>query len=144
MATALGGGVGCSEGNGLGGADMTPPVDMTPPPDLVPPPDLLPPPNCGQIVFCAIGCLGGSALGGIGGGGSGGDMSGSNPISCVLGCGSGASSTDVTAALSLIVCAAQNCLAADGGTSGTIGILQCLTTSCSSQVSACPGLGFSG
>ena len=144
MVTALGGGTGCTEGNGLGAADMTPPVDMTPPPDLVPAPDLLPPPNCGQIVFCALGCLGGGIGGLGGGGGAAADMSGSNPISCVLGCGTGASSTDVTAALSLIVCAAQSCLAADGGTSGELGILQCLETSCSSQVLACHGLGIGG
>ncbi|HXU71899.1 MAG TPA: hypothetical protein VN947_21340 [Polyangia bacterium] len=145
MATALGG-VGCHEGNGLGAADMTM-VDMTPPADLLPPVDLLPPPNCGQIVFCALGCLGGGGLGGIGGiggGGGGGDMAGSNPISCVLGCGSGASSTDVTAAISLVVCAAGSCLAADGGASGTLGILQCLQMSCPSQLSACHGLGLGG
>ena len=151
MATALGGGVGCHEGNGLGGGDMTT-VDLLPPADLEPPPDLVPPPNCGKIVFCALGCLGGGGIGlpGTGGGaggtggGSGGDMSAANPIGCVLGCGTNAPSTEVTAALSLIVCAAQNCLSSDGGTGNTLGILQCLQTSCPSQLSACHGLGIGG
>jgi len=145
MAMALGGVVGCHEGNALGGGDMTE-VDMVTPADLQTPPDLLPPPNCGQIVFCALGCLGGG-LGGIGGIGGGGgaasDMSGSNPVSCVLGCGSGAQPADVTAAISLVVCAAQNCLSADGGTSGTIGVLQCLSKSCPTQLSGCKGIGIS-
>jgi len=143
MGLALGGGSGCTEGNGLGAGDMTE-VDMVPPADLVPPVDLLPPPNCGKIVFCALTCLGGGGLGGIGGGTGGGDMSGANPIGCVLGCGQNAPPAEVTAALSLIACAAQNCLSADGGTSNQLGILQCLQTSCKSQVSACKGLGFGG
>jgi hypothetical protein len=145
MGLALCGGSGCTEGNGLGAGDMTE-VDMVPPADLVPPVDLLPPPNCGKIVFCALGCLGGGGLGGIGGigGGGGGDMSGANPITCVLGCGTGAPQSEVTAALSLIACAAQNCLSADGGTSNQLGILTCLQTSCSAQVMACKGLGFGG
>ena len=150
MATALGGGVGCHEGNGLGGGDMTT-VDLLPPADLEPPPDLVPPPNCGKIVFCALGCLGG---GGIGcrapaaargtGGGSGGDMSAANPIGCVLGCGTDAPPAEVTAALSLIACAAQNCLSCRRRHGQQLGILQCLQTSCPSQLSACHGLGIGG
>jgi hypothetical protein len=143
IATALGGGVGCHEGNGLGAADMTE-VDLLPPADLVPPVDLTPPPNCGKIVFCALGCLGGGGIPGIGGGGGGGDMSGANPIGCVLGCGQNAPPAEVGAALSLIGCAAQNCLAADGGTSGQLGIFMCLQQSCPMQLAACHGLGFSG
>jgi hypothetical protein len=143
MGLALGGGSGCTEGNGLGAADMTE-VDMLPPADLRPPVDLLPPPNCGKIVFCALGCLGGGGIGGIGGGTGGGDMSGANPIGCVLGCGQNAPPAEVGAALSLIGCAAQNCLAADGGTSGQLGIFMCLQQSCPMQLAACHGLGFSG
>lgn len=146
MATALGGGVGCHEGNGLGAADMTE-VDLLPPADLVPSPDLVPPPNCGKIVFCALGCLGGGGIGlPGGGGGGGGDMSGANPVGCVLGCGQNAPPAEVTAALSLIVCAAQNCLSADGGATGgnPLGILQCMQTSCPSQLTACHGLGLGG
>jgi hypothetical protein len=146
MGLALGGGSGCTEGNGLGAADMTE-VDMLPPADLLPSVDLLPPPNCGKIVFCALGCLGGG-LGGIGGtggtGGSAGDMSGANPLGCVLGCGQGAPSSEVTSAVALVLCAAQNCLSADGGTSGTLGIFQCLQTACPMQLSACKGLGIGG
>ncbi len=146
MATALGGAVGCQEGNGLGGADMTE-VDLLPPADLVPTPDLVPPPNCGKIVFCAISCLGGGGIGlpGTGGGGAG-DMSGANALGCVLGCGQNAPAAEVTAALSLMLCAAQSCLAADGGAGGggTLGILTCLQTSCPSQLSACHGLGLGG
>ena len=157
VATALGGSVGCHEGNGLGAGDMTT-VDLLPPADLEPAPDLVPPPNCGKIVFCAIGCLGGGGIGlpggggagGIGGGGAGGsagDLGAANPIGCVLGCGQNAPPAEVTAALSLIVCAAQNCLStADGGTSGgggTLGILQCLQMSCPSQLNACHGIGIS-
>ena len=141
MATALGGVVGCHEGNGLGGADMTE-VDLLPPPDLLPPVDLVPPPNCGKIVFCAIGCLGGGGLG-LPGGGGGGDMSGSNPVSCELGCFQNAPPAESSAAFALIGCAAQNCLSADGGTSGTLGILQCLQMSCPSQLKACHGIGIS-
>jgi hypothetical protein len=147
MATALAGGVGCHEGNGLGAADMIEGPDLLPPADLLTPPDLVPPPNCGKIVFCALGCLGGG-LGGIGGtggtGGSVGDMSGANPLGCVLGCGQGAPSSEVTSAVALVLCAAQNCLSADGGTSGTLGIFQCLQTSCPMQLSACKGLGIGG
>lgn len=138
---ALGGG--CHEGNGLGGADMTE-VDLLPPADLVPPVDLTPPPNCGKIVYCALGCLGGGGIGiggGIGGGAGGGDMSGANPIGCVLGCGQNAPASEVTAALALIGCAAQSCLSADGGAGN---ILQCLQSSCPSQIAACKGLGFGG
>lgn len=142
MAAALGGGVGCHEGNGLGAADMSS-VDLLPPADLLTPPDLVPPPNCGKIVFCALGCLGGGGIGLPGGtGGGGGDMSGANPIGCVLGCGQNAPPAEVTAALGLIVCAAQSCLAADGGSSGTLGILQCLQMSCPTQLMACHGLGL--
>ena len=139
IATALGGSVGCHEGNGLGAGDMTA-VDLLPPADLVPPVDLVPPPNCGKIVFCALGCLGG----GIPGGGGGGDMSGANPIGCVLGCGQNAPPAEVTAALSLIACAAQNCLSADGGAGNQLGILQCLQKSCPMQIAGCKGLGFGG
>ena len=143
MATALGGGMGCHEGNGLGAADMTE-VDLLPPPDLVPPVDMVPPPNCGKIVFCALGCLGGGGLGLPGtGGGGGGDMSGANPLGCVLGCGQNAPPAEVQAALGLILCAAQSCLAADGGSSGTLGIFQCLQMSCPMQLQACHGLGIS-
>ena len=137
MSSAIGGGVGCHEGNGLGAADLEPALDLLPAPP--PPPDLSPPPNCGKIVFCALACLGG----GIGVGGGGGDMSGANPVGCVLGCGQNAPTAEVTAALSLIACAAQNCLA-DGGSSGQLGMLQCLQTSCAAQVKGCKGLGFGG
>ena len=142
MASALGGGVGCHEGNGLGGADMTE-VDLLPPADLVPPVDLVPPPNCGKIVFCAIGCLGGGGIGLPGTGGGGGDMSGANPIGCVLGCGTNAPPAEINAALGLILCAAQNCLSADGGTGNQLGILQCLQMSCPMQLNACHGIGIS-
>ncbi|HEX6838003.1 MAG TPA: hypothetical protein VF334_15605 [Polyangia bacterium] len=144
MASALGGSIGCHEGNGLGAGDMTE-VDLLPPPDLEPAPDLIPPPNCGKIVFCALGCLGGGGIGLPGTGGGGGDMSGANPIGCVLGCGTNAPPAEVTAALSLIACAAQNCLAADGGAGGggQLGILQCLQMSCPSQLNACHGIGIS-
>jgi hypothetical protein len=70
-------------------------------------------------------------------------MSGSNPIGCVLGCGAGAPASEVTSAISLVVCAAQSCLSADGGTSGTLGIFQCLENNCPSQLMACKGLGIS-
>jgi hypothetical protein len=144
MASALGGGmVGCHEGNGLGAGDMTEGPDLLPPADLMPPPDLVPPPNCGKIVFCALGCLG-TGVGGIGGGAGGGDMSGANPIGCVLGCGQNAPPAEVTAALSLIGCAAQNCLAADGGAGGQLAIFQCLQMSCPMQLAGCKGLGFGG
>jgi hypothetical protein len=141
MATALGSGmVGCHEGNGLGAGDMSEGVDLLPPADLELPPDLVPPPNCGKIVFCALGCLGTGGIGGVGGGASG-DMSGANPISCVLGCGQNAPAAEVTAALSLIGCAAQNCLSADGG---QLAIFQCLQMSCPTQLAGCKGLGFGG
>jgi hypothetical protein len=145
MATALGGGVvGCHEGNGLGAADMTE-VDLLPPADLIPPVDLVPPPNCGKIVFCALGCLGGGGIPGVGGGtGGGGDMSGANPVGCVLGCGQNAPPAEVQAALGLIVCAAQSCLSGDGGTGLSLGVIQCLQMSCPSQLTACHGLGISG
>ncbi|MGZ3427506.1 MAG: hypothetical protein ACXVCV_12695 [Polyangia bacterium] len=144
MASALGGGVmGCHEGNGLGAGDMLEGVDLLPPADLELPPDLVPPPNCGKIVFCALGCLGTGGLTG-GGGASGGDMSGANPIGCVLGCGQNAPAAEVTAALSLIGCAAQNCLAADGGAGGQLAIFQCLQMSCPMQLAGCKGLGFGG
>lgn len=148
MATALGGGVvGCHEGNGLQAGDMTEGPDLMPPADLELPPDLVPPPNCGKIVFCALGCLGGGGIPGVGGGGGGAssDM-GANPIGCVLGCGQNAPPTEVTAALSLIACAAQGCLAADGGAGGggQLGVLQCLQMKCPMQLAACKGLGFGG
>jgi hypothetical protein len=145
IAAALGGGVGCNEGNGLGAGDMTQ-VDLLPPADLVPPVDLVPPPNCGKIVFCALGCLGGGGIPGVGGGGASSDMSGANAIGCVLGCGQNAPPAEVTSALTLIACAAQSCLAADGGASGggQLGILQCLQTQCPMQLAACKGLGIGG
>src|SRR5262249_57077838 len=125
---------------------LTPPPDLLPSPDLIPPPDMVPPPNCGKIVFCALGCLGGG-LGGIGGGGGGGLPSGdggANAIGCVLGCGQNAPPDQITAALSLVACAAQNCLAGDAGTGGQLGVIQCLTTNCPTQLAACPGLGIGG
>jgi hypothetical protein len=72
-------------------------------------------------------------------------MSGANPLGCVLGCGQNAPSTEVTAAVSLVLCAAQNCLSADGGTSGggQLGILMCLQKSCPTQLNACHGIGIS-
>jgi hypothetical protein len=145
MATALGGGVGCHEGNGLGAADMVAGPDMVPPADMVPPVDMVPPPNCGKIVFCALGCLGGGIIPG-GGGTAGGDMSGANPIGCVLGCGQNAPPAEVTAALSLIACAAQSCLATDGGSGagGQLGLFQCLQNSCPTQLTGCKGLGIGG
>ena len=65
-------------------------------------------------------------------------------IGCVLGCGQNAPPDQVTAALSLVACAAQNCLAGDAGSGGQLGVIQCLTTSCPTQLAACPGLGIGG
>jgi hypothetical protein len=126
---------GCHEGNDLA---LTPPVaDLAEVPDLLPPPDMVPPPNCGKIVFCALGCLGGG-LGGLGGGGSV-DGGGLN-LGCVLGCAQNAPPAQVSAALSLVACAAQSCLQ-NGTSGGGLGIFQCLSTSCPSQLSMCQGLG---
>jgi len=146
---AVGGGA-CHEGNGLQLGDLTPPPDLLTV-DLLPPVDMVPPPNCGKIVFCALGCLGGG-LGGIGGGGTGGGGGlgggsgdgGANPLGCVLGCGQNAPPDQVTAALGLVICAATNCLAGDGGTSGQLGVFQCIADKCPMQLAACPGLGIGG
>jgi len=113
----------CSQGNGLGEADLAPPADLQEP-DLLPPVDMVPPPNCGKIVFCAFMC-------------------GTTNLQCVLGCGTSAPPAEVTAALSLFACAAQNCLAADmGAGGGQLQILQCLQDKCPMQLDACHGLGF--
>lgn len=112
----------CQQGNGLGGPDLTPPPDLAPAADLTPAPDLLPPPNCGQIVACALEC-------------------GAQGLSCLLGCGQNASPQAIAEAGALVACAAQNCLAADGG-AGTLQIFQCLTQKCPTQLAGCEGLGL--
>jgi hypothetical protein len=121
--------VGCHQGNGLGGPP--PPPDLLGPVDMVPPPDLVPPTTCGKIVSCALMCIG-----------SGGLDAGLGNAGCVLGCGTGAPPAEVGAALSLIACAAQNCLA--GGTGNQLQIFQCLLTSCPTQLAGCNGLGLGG
>jgi hypothetical protein len=120
---------GCTQGNGLGGAP--PPPDLLGPVDMVPPPDLVPPKTCGKIVGCALMCIG-----------SGGLDAGLGNAGCVLGCGQGAPPAEVGAALSLIACAAQNCLS--GGTGNQLQIFQCLLTSCPMQLAGCQGLGIGG
>jgi hypothetical protein len=112
----------CSQGNDLGAGDLSEPPDLEEP-DLLPPPDMVPPPTCGKIVFCAFMC-------------------GTTNLQCVLGCGTSAPPAEVTAALSLIGCAAQNCLAGDMGAGGMLQILQCLQTNCPMQLNACHGLGI--
>jgi hypothetical protein len=112
----------CSQGNGLGAGDLSEPLDLQEP-DLLTPPDMVPPPTCGKIVFCAFQC-------------------GTTNLQCVLGCGTSAPPAEVTAALSLIACAAQSCLAGDMGAGGMLQILQCLQMSCPMQLDACHGLGI--
>lgn len=118
---------GCHQGNGLG---TPPPADMAEIPDLLPAPDLVPPPNCGQIVGCALKCIG-----------SGGLDAGLANAGCVLGCGQNAPPAEVGAALNLVGCAAQNCLQGGGG-GNQLQLFQCLLTKCPMQLSACKGLGL--
>ncbi|MDB4968585.1 MAG: hypothetical protein JWN44_4274 [Myxococcales bacterium] len=113
---------GCHQGNGLGAGDLSEPVDLSEP-DLLPPVDMVPPPTCGKIVFCAFMC-------------------GTTNLTCVLGCGQSAPAAEVGAALSLVGCAAQNCLASDMGAGGMLQILQCLQDKCPMQLNACSGIGI--
>jgi hypothetical protein len=115
----------CHQGNGLGGPDLLPPPDLAPAADLTPAPDLLPPPNCGQIVGCALKC-------------------GTQSLTCIVGCGQNAPPQAIAEAGALVACAAQNCLSADGGASGTLQIFQCLSDKCPMQLSGCEGLGLGG
>ena len=129
---------GCHQGNGLGQGDLSPPADLLPAPDLTPPPDMVPPPTCGKIVFCALQCLGGAGLGG----GGAADAGVAN-LGCVLGCGQNAPPAQVTAALTLVGCAAQNCLQ-NGAGGNQLQIFMCLSMKCSTQLAGCQGIGIGG
>ncbi len=115
----------CHQGHGLGGPDFAAPPDLEPPADLEPAPDLVPPPNCGKIIFCAFQC-------------------GTTNLTCLPGCFQNASPMAVQEAGALIACAAQSCLAGDGGAGGMFQIFQCLQTNCLMQLAGCQGLGIGG
>jgi hypothetical protein len=113
---------GCHQGNGLSAGDLSTPEDMTTPPDLQPPPDMVPPPNCGKIAFCAITC-------------------GTQNLTCLGGCFQNAPPMALQEAGTLVACAAQNCLQADGG---MLQLFQCLSDKCPMQLAGCEGLGLGG
>lgn len=77
-------------------------------------------PTCGAMMLCMVGC-------------------GLNRLSCNISCANGVDATQALKAITLGVCAAENCAAGDMG-GGIYGILGCLLKSCPAEVAACDGL----
>jgi hypothetical protein len=93
--------------------DMSMPLDMTQK-------------NCGTIITCVI-------------------TSGATNPTAAAGCFQGASTAGAAQAGALGLCAFQNCLSGDAGAStagNQTALLQCLTSNCQMQLTACQGLPF--
>ncbi|HEX4461955.1 MAG TPA: hypothetical protein VIA18_28440 [Polyangia bacterium] len=139
--------VGCREGNTLensgSGSISSTDVDMAKggshaSPDLAEAPaDMVAVETCGTILACGISCLSSAAGGDAGAGGLGGLGGLAGCTSCLQGAPPDATSE----AEAIISCAVQNCLSDITGGGGIAGIFGCLTTSCSTQLGQCQGLG---
>jgi hypothetical protein len=98
-------------------------ADMTAPSDL----SMKPGPSCGQTVMCIFGCA--------------------QDITCDQMCIQGVQPKAIGEALTLALCAAQNCLmGGDGGFGGGLtggnmtALFLCLGQNCSKQIAGCEGL----
>ena len=140
--------VGCREGNTLDNSGNSPisstDVDMSKSgshasPDLAEPPaDMVAGETCGTILACGISCLSGAASAD---GGAGGGLGGLGGLAGCTSCLQGAPADATSQAEAIISCAVQNCLSDITGGGGIAGIFGCLTTSCSTQLGQCQGLG---
>lgn len=103
--------------------------------------------SCGQVVECAIGCLGqaGAGTGGAADAGLLGGLGGLSGLASCASCFTGAPPAATSEATSLFTCAFTSCLS--GGTaslSDPLSLFSCLSQSCSMQLSGCEGLSLGG